>query len=245
MTDTVTIPRHLLELRDSWHAFAAQLGPRIAPVMAHTFTLPAYGEVDELSRWSESHLAKFEPWVNRLTAWVNGPLAKAVSDATISDEAMRRTCGRLGEFADELISWRNALNLQARSPAIRGAAPFLDAALVSLLEQMRDFARRVADALGPTALSAPEARRDGSVIELNFAFAPDINVPMANLGAWLKHARESLQAASMREDFDDLDFLNECTMRPASPSLFGAMMKLLGYVFLLVLVLIVLRSCVA
>lgn len=248
MTDTVTILRHLLVLRDSWHSFAAQLGPRITPMLQHTFSLPAQGQTAELTRWSTGQLAKFEPWIKRLSTWVNGPLARAVGDAAIRDEAMRATCEQLGQFADELISWRTTLHAQARSPAIQGTAPFLDAALLSLLEQIRDFARRVADALGPAALSAPEARRDGSAIELNFTFVPDISVPMANFSAWLKHVRENVQTPPVHDAFEvclELDSPNTGAISPSGPGLAGALLKLVGHAFLLGFVLIVLKSCLA
>lgn len=234
MADTITIPRHLCILRDGWDGLASRLEQEIAPILPHAFVMPGPGEVNEMIAWSTGELGRLKRWVEHLTAWINGPLAVAIEDAATSDEAMRQVTGQFDGFADALIAWRQRLQRDALQPALRGVAPFFDAALLSLLEQIRDFARRVAAALAPTACMASEARREGSTFPLKFAFNVDIAVPLANLTAWVRHVHDSAYLDAQLIGLDAI-WAADTSPSPVSIglSLLDAMLKLVWFTLLL------------
>ena len=71
---------------------------------------------------------------------------------------------------------------------------------------------------------------------------------MASFSAWLNHVRENAQMIPNHgalEGFDDLDLLDECAVRPASPSRVASLLESAGYTFLATVVVIVLISLLA
>ena len=243
VADAITIPRHLGILRDGWDALASRLEQEIAPILPHTFVVPGPGEVNEMIAWGTGQLGRLKQWIEQLTAWVNGPLAVAIEDAATSDAVMRKVSGQFDGFADALIAWRQQIQRDALKPALRSVAPFFDAALLSLLEQLRDFARRVADALDPTALMTPEAGREGSAVALNFAFNVDIAAPLANLTAWIRHVHDSAYLDARLIELDEI-WAADTSPSPVSNGLglFGAIAKVMWFLFLLGVIAILLRS---
>lgn len=234
MADVITIPRHLCILRDGWDALASRLEQEIAPILPHAFVVPGPSEMDEMLAWGRGELGRLKQWVEHLTTWINGPLAVALKDATTSDEAMRRVSGQFDGFADALIAWRQRIQRDALKPALRSVAPFFDAALLSLLEQIRDFARRVSAALAPTACMASEARREGRTFALNFTFNVDIAVPLANLTAWIRHVHDSAYLGTQLIELDEI-WTVDTSPSPVSIglSLLDAMLKLVWFSLLL------------
>lgn len=71
---------------------------------------------------------------------------------------------------------------------------------------------------------------------------------MANFNAWLDHVRENAQTAPNHDAFEvclERDSPNTGSINPSSPGLAWALLKVVGYAFLMGFVLIALKSCLA
>lgn len=189
MTDTARIPRHLHILGQAWAEFAHRLDARIVPAMLIATDRTEPAQAERLSRLATHETEAMRAWIERLTGWIQGPLAAALMNADIPDREMRRVAERFSHFADELIEARVRLALLVADPAMRAAAPRIDVMYLALLRQMRDFASQVTEALGPAALTHSNGRREGNHIELSFTFAPNIDAEVAQFSAWSARAR--------------------------------------------------------
>jgi hypothetical protein len=189
---TITIPPQLIALREAWRVEVQRLDGIIAPLLFHTFEAPPSLGFAHFQAWNQNHLALLKSWVKRIEAWMNGPLSETISSSETSAQAVNARTSELSRFADELVNHRARLRNDAEKPALRSTVPWFDTMCLSLLEQLRDFMRRVIEALDPDALAASaDDARDGA-IELDFRFVPDLSVPMANYLAWLRHAHDQL-----------------------------------------------------
>lgn len=193
---TITIPPQLIALREAWRAEVQRLDGIIAPLLFHTFEAPPSLGFAHFQAWNQNQLARLESWVKRIEAWMNGPLSETIPSSETSAQAVNARTSELSRFADELVNHRERLRNDAEEPALRSTVPWFDTMCLSLLEQLRDFMRRVIEALDPDALfaSADDAR-DGA-IELDFRFILDLSVPMANYLAWLRHAQANLEPST-------------------------------------------------
>lgn len=189
MTDTARVPRHLHILGEVWAEFAHRLDAQVAPAMPIMTDRIDYAQGERLSLLATRETDAMQAWIERLTRWMHGPLAAALMNADIPDREMRRVADRFSHFTDELVEQRARLTLIVADPAMRAAAPRIDAVYVALLRQVRDFVSQVAEALGPAALTHPNGRRDGNNIELSFTFSPNIDAEMAQFSAWLARAK--------------------------------------------------------
>jgi hypothetical protein len=189
MTDTARVPRHLQLLGEIWTEFAHRLDAQVAPAMPIVTDLIDNAQVERLSRLVTRETETMQAWIERLTGWMHGPLAAALMKADIPDREMRRVAERFSNFTDELIERRAHLALIVADPAMRAAAPRIDAVYVALLRQVRDFVLQVAEALGPAALTHADGTREGNTIELSFTFTPNIDAEMAQFSAWLDRAK--------------------------------------------------------
>lgn len=189
MTDTACIPRHLQLLGAVWAEFAHRLDAQVVPAMPIMTDRVDDAQVERWSRLAACETEAMQAWAERLTGWMHGPLARALMKADIPDREMRRVADRFSHFTDELIERRARLALIVADPAMRAAAPRIDAVYAALLRQVRDFVSQVTDALGPAALTHPNGTREGNTIELSFTFAPNIDAEVAQFSAWLARAK--------------------------------------------------------
>lgn len=190
---TITIPPHLVALREAWREEAQRLDGNIAPLLFHTFKAPPPQQFTRFQAWNQKQLELLESWVKRIETWMNGPLSQTIAGPEISVDAVRARASELGRFGDELVDHRARLRKEAKHPALRGAVPWVDTMFLVLLEQLRDFMRRVVEALDPDALRAAAGSANDRSVELDFRFVPDLSVPMANYLAWLRHAQADLK----------------------------------------------------
>ncbi|MEJ1250616.1 hypothetical protein [Denitratimonas tolerans] len=196
MTDTARIPRHLQVLGEVWDEFAKRLDAGIAPVMPIVTDHLERTQGKRFSQLATRETDYMQAWIERVTAWVNGPMAQALMNSGTSDRDMRRVAERFSHFADELIERREGLKATATVPSMRAAAPRLDAVYVSILKQVQAFVSQVVAALGPAALSHPNGKREGNSIELSFTFRPVIDAEMAQFSAWMARAKSGWDVAS-------------------------------------------------
>jgi len=194
MNDAARLPQHLEVLRVEWATLIAWLERDIrAPLPIVTRVLHA-NDVNRCSALLQAENAALAAWVERLTAWMNGPLRQGLENPDIPDADMRRIAGRLAHFASELVERRQQLAQGAGQPAMHAAAPRMDALYFSLLIQLREFTTRVVAALD----SVPDPARGapGDSIELSFTFSPDITEPAAALSAWIRQQQARLTAVA-------------------------------------------------
>lgn len=195
MTTNLHIPAHLRTLKSVWACVFD------APENALTAALPITTDrIDpaDLSRFQELaslEMDALQSWVVRVTEWINGPLAHALNDAAIKDHRMRHVSGRVAHFVDELIERRQGLAVQAHTPAMRAAAPRLDAVYASLLAQTRDFIGGVVAALH--ALDQPEPGIKSENIELSFNFCPRLDESLAEYSDWIAQASAEWSRAAV------------------------------------------------
>lgn len=195
MTDGFRLPPHLKVLGEVWSELAHWLDRAIVPALPHQSDHLDRAQADRFTELSDRETRAMIEWINRVTAWFQGPLAAALGNKDIDLLEMRRISERFSHFASDLMDRREILRGLANDPAMRAAAPYLDATYVSLLRQIQIFALKVADATGmdatgPSARSHPNAthKRDGGV-ELSFEFAPKIDAEMARYQAWMVKVR--------------------------------------------------------
>lgn len=198
MTDTARIPHHLQVLGEVWDEFAKRLDAGIAPVMPIVTDHLERAQGERFSQLATRETDFMQAWIERVTAWVNGPMAQALMISGTSDRDMRRVAERFSYFADELIERREGLKATATDPALRAAAPRLDAVYVSMLKQVQGFVSQVVAALGPAALNHPNGKREGNGIELSFTFRPVIDAEMAKFSAWMAQVKSDWDKASRR-----------------------------------------------
>jgi len=197
MTDTARVPHHLHILGEVWAEFAHRLDAHVVPSMPIMTDRVDDAQGERLSLLATREIGAMQAWIERLALWMHGPLAAALMNADIPDREMRRVAERFSHFTDELIEQRAGLTLIVADPAMRAAAPRIDAVYVVLLRQVRDFVSLVAEALGPAALTHPNGRRDGNTIELSFTFTPNIDAEMAQFCAWMDGVRTHWSATAL------------------------------------------------
>lgn len=193
---TITIPPQLIALREAWRVEVQRLDGIIAPLLSHTFEAPPSLGFARFQAWNQNQLALLESWIRRIEVWMNGPLSEMISAPETSAQAVNARTSELRRFADELVAHRARLRKEAKQPMLRGAASWVDTMFLVLLEQLRNFMRRVIEALDPDALAASADGAHDGAIELDFRFVPDLSVPMANYLAWLRHAQASLEPST-------------------------------------------------
>jgi hypothetical protein len=188
----ITIPRHLQVLREEWLDLVARLEHGIEPALADGPDELALVHAARCMELGTRESKAVTSWMERLTDWMNGPLASALADPTIADGDMRRIASRLSHFADELVERRDTMRQLAEDPAMQTAAPYLDAAYLSLLCQLRDFARQVTDALDMDKLRRHAEQQPATELDLSFTFAPTLN--MDRYLAWMDRVRRQWAA---------------------------------------------------
>ena len=196
MTDTARVPRHLQVLGEAWANLAHRLDRDIAAAMPIVTDCLERAQYERFRQLASRESSALKAWIERVTAWMNGPLAQALTNADIPDPDMRRVAERLSHFADELIERRDGLQDIVTDPAMRAAAPRFDAVYVALLKQVGDFVSQVVAALGPAASGHPNARREGTNIELSFTFTPDIAAEMTQYAEWMENTQSGWNGAS-------------------------------------------------
>lgn len=189
MSNQLVIPRHLQVLAAAWSEHARWLESAIEAVLPTVADCVDPAHHRRLAELAGSELDALKAWGERLGAWFSGPMAAALATPEISDAEMRRVADRIVHFASELIDHRVVLRALAIDPAMRAAAPRLDAVYVSLLRQVQGFIARIAQALEPEALLHASERRPGQRVELSFAFVPSIEPEMSWFLAWVDRVR--------------------------------------------------------
>lgn len=196
MSDNAVIPRHLRVLAETWAELVERLALEIVPVMPTLSVQIGRTDVERFKLLAIQETEALTAWITRAREWCNGPLAAALANAEIADRDMRRIAGRLSHFADELVERRQGLRVAANDPAMRAAAPRLDAVHLSLLSQTNDFVAGVVHALGPAALQHPNGKRRGDTIELSFTFRPNVDQTLGRFSAWMRHAQAELESGA-------------------------------------------------
>lgn len=178
------VPRQLAVLAGSWAECVVWLDTAIAPVVP----LPApdlpNGPLDRVIAQAHRELDALSSWIDRVVAWIEGPLAVTLESPATDEATMRRVAGRFTHFAAELVERRDGLRRLACDPGMRALAARLDAVHRSLLEQFRDFAVRVVDAVEDVQAAAEGAISPAPA--LSFCFCPDIAKEGADLTRWLR-----------------------------------------------------------
>ena len=196
MPDTLELPRHLRTLGAFWSKLDGWFDRTIVPALPQTTDCIEREQGQRFSELANRESDFLRDWIVRLTAWFNGPLAAALTDPDIPDNEMRHVASRLKMFACEVRDRREVLRELAGDPAMRAAAPYLDAAYVSLLRQLRTFIAQVVAALGPSTLHHPNGKRRGDTLDLSFEFSPDLYPEMARYRTWMTQVQARWETES-------------------------------------------------
>lgn len=194
MTDNVIIPHHLRVFAETWGEFVTRLDHVVVTPPSRINVRLAREDVPRFVELSTRETTALQSWINRVTTWFNGPMTMALTNADIRDANMRRIAERFSHFADELSERRDGLKALEHDSAMQAAVPRLDAVYASLLVQMREFAEKIVNALGPQARTHPSATHQGDNIELSFTFRPCVDKPMADFMAWIRRTHAWLDA---------------------------------------------------
>ena len=196
MPDTPRLPRHLRTLGTLWGRLDGWFDRTIVPALPQMTDCIEREQGPRFSELANRETDFLQDWIVRLTAWFNGPLDAALNDPGISDKEMRRVASRLRIFACEVLDRREGLRVLANDPAMRAAAPYLDAAYVSLLRQLRAFIAQVVAVLKPSALHHRDGERCGDTLDLSFGFSPNLDPEMARYRSWMAQVQTRWEAES-------------------------------------------------
>lgn len=194
MSDRVVIPRHLGVLAEVWKCSVERLASRIAPPLAVPAGPATRHEVAAFTDVAQHELDVVRQWIERVSDWFEGPLTAALEHSEIEDPRMQDVAGRIQSFTDELVERRKLFRMLAESSSFAKLAPRLDTVHAALLKQLHDFMAAIVDALGPTAMHHPNAKRSGDTMELSFHFKPDIERPIKELCRWMERSRRAIKS---------------------------------------------------
>lgn len=200
--EDIRLPAHIQTLLACWKDFSdryADLPPPL-PVVEVKLRLD---ELAALQSYADEQLNWLRDWKRRFEWWATHQLAVQIRQPDTPEQVMRRTCAKLGDFADQLACQRKTFQVHFQNGAtgMSAVATRVDAVCHALLRKLLDFVADIEAALTPEALAAA-TRQDGR-LELEFTLSLGCDEGIEQLGQWL----EAQQKAANFQEFSAADWL--------------------------------------